>query len=414
MTEVESAVSGLGAYREVLRIPGAARFSASGAIARLPLAMIGLGAVLMLSGLDRSYSLAGVVAGTIAVFQGLAGPRIGRLADRIGQSKVMLPQVVVHVGALIAIVAAALAKAPAPLLVVLGAVVGASLPQVGAFSRARWATLLADDARVNTGLAVESLIDEVVFIVGPVLVTFLATAIAPAAGLIVACAVTAIGATLFLAQRSTEPRPHPHADDAAVPARAMAHTGLIVLVGSFVGIGCLFGLIEVSVVALTRERHHAGVAGLMLGLWATGSLFAGIAYGAIRWKHSTGRRYVLSAVALTAGALLVALTAGSLVITTLALMVAGLANAPILISGNTLVPDVVAPHAVTEAYTWLAVAIVAGAAIGSPIGGLLVDHVGGRSTLWAAPVAAGLCLAVAFVGRRWLTPVAADARSAEQ
>ena len=126
-------------YVRVLAVPGAAAFCGAGALARLPQGMIGLGSVLMLSGLGRSYTLAGLVAGAIAMSQSVVAPQISRLADHRGQARVLVPQLAVHVAALGALVAATEASGPGPLLVALAVAAGGSLPQIGAFARARGA-----------------------------------------------------------------------------------------------------------------------------------------------------------------------------------------------------------------------------------------------------------------------------------
>jgi MFS family permease len=354
---VTDAVRGIGlaGYRGVLGLPGAAAFSSAGALARLPQAMVGLGTVLLLVGLGRSYTLAGLVAGALALAQGVAAPWVSRLIDQRGQRWVLLPQLLVHVVAIGLLVLAGSRHAAAWLLLLSVAVlVGVSLPQIGSCARARWSTLLADDPRMHAALSIESLIDEAVFIVGPVLVATLATAIAPAAGLLAALGLVLVGGLLFLAQRRTEPAPRPRMPGHR-NSHAMRHRGLVVIVGVFFAIGMLFGLIEVGIVALTREHAHPGAAGTMLALWATGSLLCGTAYGAVQWRTSTARRFQLAAAAMAVGCVLIAATSASasLVAVTVALIIAGLANAPTLITGNTLVPAVVPAAAVTEAYTWL-------------------------------------------------------------
>jgi predicted MFS family arabinose efflux permease len=291
---------------------------------------------------------------------------------------------------------------PAGVLLVTGALVGASLPQFGACSRARWTALLAGDPHLHAALSIESLIDEAVFIVGPVLVTTLATAVAPAAGLLTALGLAAAGGLLFLAQHHTEPDPKPATLD-TVQTRAIRHSGLLVIIGVFFAIGMLFGLIEVGIVALSREHHHPGAAGTMLALWATGSLICGTAYGAIHWRIPPARRFQIGAGAMAGGCLLIATATYSLTTVTVALIIAGLANAPTLITGNTLVPTVVPARAVTEAYTWLGVTVFAGIATGCPIGGVLIDHSGAGTALWASVTASAAAAATALTGARTLT-----------
>ena len=155
-------------------------------------------------------------------------------------------------------------------------------------------------------------------------------------------------------------------------------------------------------VAITREHGNPGAAGVMLGLWATGSLLAGLAYGAIAWRVPARRRFVAAVAAFAAGTVLITATTESLFALTVALFVAGLANAPTLISGNTLVPAAVAPTAVTEAYTWLTVSVFAGIAVGAPIAGALIDHAGGQAALNASIAAGAATALIALLGYRTL------------
>lgn len=396
--------TGLTRYWYTLSLPGAAAFSVTGALARLPQAMVGLGSVLLLTGLHRSYTLAGLVAGAVAICQGLASPWISRVVDRQGQFRVLLPQLFIHVVGLGLLVLAAERDASAWLLMVLAALCGLSMPQFGACSRARWTSLLAGDSRLHVALSIESLIDEGVFVIGPVLVVFLATAVAPAAGLVTAQVFVLVFGLLFVLQRRTEP---PVQDVARTrPTSAIRHRGLLVVVGVFCGIGVLFGLIEVGVVALAREQGHPTAAGIVLSLWALASFVSGTVYGAVHWRASPVRRFQVGALCMGLGCVLVALASRSLGAVTVALIVAGLANAPTLITGNTLVPEVVPTNAVTEAYTWLVVAVFAGIAVGSAVAGVLIDQVGAAAALWASVAAGIAAAALATTGRRWLDPTA--------
>ncbi|MFD9705859.1 MFS transporter [Lentzea sp. NPDC059081] len=392
-------------YRQVWSVPGAAAFSSVGALARLPQAMAGLGAIVLITGLGGSYAVAGAVAGAISLSQGLLAPQFSRLADRYGQARVLAPQTVANVAALCTLVAAAQLRAGAVVLIALGVLVGVSLPQIGAFARARWTALLRGDPRLDTALAVESLIEEAVFVIGPVLVAAAATAVAPAAGLLTAAALVALGCTLFLVQRATEPVPG-SARRSGRRSRATAHAGLWVLIAVFLGIGALFGLIKVGVVALTREMGRPGVSGIVLALWAGGSLVSGVFYGSRTRRSAPARRFLLGAAAMAAGTVVVAVCSGSLVALTIALVVAGAANAPTLITGNALVTAVVPAHVVTEAYTWLGVTVFAGIAIGAPSGGALVDRFGAAGAFWAATGAGVVALLAAVLGGRLLRTTA--------
>jgi MFS family permease len=142
---------------------------------------------------------------------------------------------------------------------------------------------------------------------------------------------------------------------------------------------------------------------------------AGIAYGAVTWRAPARRRFRATVAAFALGTVLIAAANGSLPALAAALFIAGLANAPTLITGNTLVPEVVPRAVVTEAYTWVGVMVFAGIAIGSTLSGVLVDSGGGRAGLLAAITAAACALLITVLGGRVLAPPvrAANARLAE-
>lgn len=388
-------------YRAVLRIPGAAPFCSAGALARLPQAMLGLGAVLMLTGLGRSFTVAGLVSGAISLAQGVFAPRVGRLVDRVGQRRVLRPQLAAYTVVVAGLVTAAELDAPGWFLVAIAAVMGALVPQIGAMTRARWTHLLGDDPRLGRGLAIESVVDEAAYTVGPVLVAFVASAVAPAAGLLTALGITLLGSLAFLSLRATEPPPRPVPDGPHLGGDGERRSGAMhVLAAAFGGIGLVFGFVEVGVVALADELGHEGAAGWVLSAWAGTSLVAGLVYGSHAWRVGSDARFLAGLGALCVGALAVSLVNDSLLAVTVALMIAGMANAPTLIAGNSLVPQLVRPEVLTEAYTRLGVMISAGVAVGAAAGGPLIDRYGADSALWACGAAGVLTLAVGALGRR--------------
>ncbi|MGN6608617.1 MAG: MFS transporter [Jatrophihabitans sp.] len=383
-------------------------------LARLGQAMFGLGSVLLLVQSGRSFGVAGLVAGSISVAQGVSGPQVSRLVDRLRQRTVVGPQIAMHVVAAAALVTACVSGASTWLLVGLAGFVGASLPQTGALSRARWTALLEDSVMLERALAIESLIEEAVFVVGPVLVTALAMGVTPAAGLVGAAALTVAGTVMLLAQRGTEPA-HQRADPPLPVAgggedgrgrhrSALRRPGVMVLIAAFAAIGTMFGLVEVGIVALAHEQDQAGAAGAMLACWAGGSLLAGVAYGATAWRAAPARRFQAAAFAMALAAIVIAAAGAShsLLLTTAALFAAGFTNAPTLITGNSLVPTTVPVDNLTEAYTWLGVSVFAGIAVGTAFGGVLVDRAGASAALTAAIVAALAVAGAALRGHRYL------------
>ncbi|WP_051966739.1 MFS transporter [Kitasatospora mediocidica] len=398
-------------YLTLLRTPGAWTFLLPAFAARLPFAMLSLGIVLLVFDTQGSYGTAGAVAAVSAVAQALVGPQSGRLADRFGQAAVLVPSVLVHAVSVGTLIALALGHAPVWTLFLAAAPAGATVPQIGAMVRARWVSKLSDQppAHLNTAFAFESVTDEFTFVVGPVLATAIATGIAPAAGLVAEAALTLVGGLAFAAQRRTAPVRHPH-EPGAVRVSALASPGVRLLAGSFLGVGTVFGAMQVSVTAFAEAEGQAGVSGTVYGIFAGGSMLAGVLYGMVAWRRSARQRMLGSYTLLVLGcSTLWAMP--DLTSLAVAGLVCGLAIAPTLITGYTLVETLVADGAKTEAFTWLTGAIGLGLAIGSTVAGQLIDAHGPWTGFLVPVVGAGLGLVALVTLRRLLVAPGARTRT---
>lgn len=391
-------------YGALLRTPGAWTFLAPAFAARLPYAMLSLGILLLVFDTHGSYGTAGTVAAVSAVAQALVGPQTGRLADRYGQAAVLVPSVIVHAVSVGALIALALGHAPVWALLVAAAPAGASVPQIGAMVRSRWVAKLSADgapaAKLNTAFAFESVTDEFTFVIGPVLASAIATSVNPSAGLIAEAALTVAGGLAFAAQRRTAPARHPH-QPGARRVSALSSPGVRLLAGAFLGVGTVFGGMQVSVTAFTESVGQPGANGTVYGIFAGGSMLAGVLYGMIAWRRAAQQRLLASYALLVLGcSTLWAMP--NLVALSVAGLVCGLAIAPTLITGYTLVETLVADGAKTEAFTWLTGAIGLGLATGSTVAGRLIDS-HGPSAGFLVPVAgAGLGLVALVVLRHLL------------
>jgi MFS family permease len=389
-------------YAAVLRTPGTLRFSAAGALARLPMSMVGIGAVLMVQGLYDSYAMAGRVAAVLGLAQAFLAPQLARWVDRRGQRTVLLPALGVSVIGLGGLITAAVLGAPEWVLWSFAALAGGSQGSYGSMVRARWNHALDDPRRLHTAYSLESSIDELVYIVGPVLATTLATAVAAPSALVLAGVAALVGGLLFLVQRATEP-------PVVVPDAEARHRpvalipGMPVMVLIFVAMGVIFGSVEVTTVAFAEELGSKGLSGVVLAVFALGSLVAGLAYGARHFTSSAARRFVIGMAALGLGVSLV-LLAHSLWTLAAAMFVAGLAIAPTIITGNGLVQDMVGRHQLTEALTWVGTSIGIGTSLGASIAGARVDDAGAAAgflvTVGAGWFATLLALAASRTLRR--------------
>ncbi len=222
--------------------------TSTGFVARLPISMIGLGEVLLVSSQTGSYAVAGALSALGALSNAVFGPLLGRATDRYGQHRVLPALVTVHVLALTAFIVLVRAGAPTPALVVSVTLSGGTFPNIGALVRARWAFLLVGEPRLlRTAFAWESVLDEVIYVAGPVVATVLAVSVVDYGALAAVGLLLVIGTVLFVGSRGSEP------PAGGVPPRgqgsALRYPGVLGVTVAFVFLGGLFGSFEVVTVA---------------------------------------------------------------------------------------------------------------------------------------------------------------------
>jgi hypothetical protein len=390
-------------YLDVLRVPGAAAFSAAGGLARLPMSMVGIGTVLMVQAYTGSYAVAGRVSAVLVVSTALASPQVARWVDRAGQHRVMLPLLALTTAGLLGLVAAAALGAPEPVLWPLAVLAGGAQGSYGSYVRARWIRALGDPQRLHTAFSFESAVDELVYIVGPVLATVLATAVVPPGALLAAALAGGVGGLWFLLQRATEPPVVGHDAGAAAgsarargPRSAIFVPGMPVLALVFVAMGTIFGAADVSTVAFAQEQGHTGRAGFVLAAFALGSMVSGLGYGARHWTSPLSTRFAVGTVVLAAGVSLFFM-ARTLGVLALVMALAGLAIAPTVINGNAMVQQLVPAHRLTEGLAWVGTSIGVGSSLGSWLAGARIDAVGSHGGFLVAMAAGWTCVLLALV-----------------
>ncbi|MFE0194111.1 MFS transporter [Streptomyces sp. NPDC059008] len=393
-------------YRAIFGRPGTKSFSAAGLLGRMPLSMMGIGVVTMISQLTGRYGLAGALSATLALSAAVIGPQISRLVDLHGQRRVMRPATLVSLAAVAGLLLSAQQRWPDWILFVFAACVGC-VPSVGSMIRARWAELYRGSPReLHTAYSWESIVDEMCFIVGPILSIGLSTAWFPEAGPLLAGGFLAVGVFWLTAQRTTEPVPHPREHEAK--GSALRSRGLQVLVVTFVATGAIFGAIDVVTVAFAEEEGHKAAASLVLAVYALGSCVAGAVFGLLHLKGHPARRWTVGVCAMAVSMVPLQLV-GSLPLLAGALFLAGLSIAPTMVTTMALVEEHVPRAKLTEGMTWTSTGLAVGVALGSSAAGWVVDAAGAARG-YLVPGAAGvLAMLVAFAGYRRLRPQSAPA-----
>ncbi|MFW0756702.1 MFS transporter [Pseudomonas sp. H11T01] len=385
-------------YRELFNAPGARAFVLAGMIARMPISMTGIGLITMLSQLQGGYGLAGAVAATFALATAVCAPQVSRMVDRYGQGRVLPVSALIGGGALLMVLLCTRLQAPHWTLFVFAALAGC-MPSMSAMTRARWTELYRGQPQLQTAFALESVLDEVCFIIGPPLSVGLCVVAFPEAGPLAALLMLAVGVTAFVLQRGTEPPVHPHeAHERGSIIRSGAIRLLMLLM---VALGTIVGVVDVVSVAFAQQEGQPAAASIVLSMYAIGSCLAGLAFGALKLDIPLPRLFLYGGVA-TAVTTLPLLLAGDIFGLSMAVFVAGLFFSPTLIVAMALVENIVPPAKLTEGLTWLVTGLSIGVAIGAASSGWLVDAFGARSGFWVSIGAGVVVLAAAVQSYRRL------------
>ncbi|GAB3666258.1 MFS transporter [Nocardioides korecus] len=393
----------LSPYRRVLSTPGGLGFSLAGLVARMPMSMMTLGIVLLVSRTSGSYAVAGQVSAAYVVGNAASAVVHGRLADRFGQRPVLLGGALVHAVGTVALLVAVTRDAALPWALLTAAVAGIGQPQVGAMVRARWAHLLADPGDRHTAFSLEGVLDEVVFVTGPTLVTFVATAAAPPTGLVLAVVLGTVGTVALALQRRSAP---PAAPAGRARGRGRLPLGLLAVLGvAFLALGALFGALEVATVAVAQEQEHPAFAGVMLATFSAGSLVAGVVSGAATIRRHPLVRARLGLVLLALGTLPLPFLPG-LGWRAVVLTLVGLTLAPTLVALFSLVEQSVPAGRLTEAIGLVGTGVAGGIAPGAWAAGAVADGPGGGGSAYAVCIVAAVVAAVTALLVRRPAPVA--------
>ncbi|MBT2442167.1 MFS transporter [Streptomyces sp. ISL-36] len=372
-------------YVRLLATPGARAFTLGNLIARLPMGMFSVSAVIMIAGSYGSYALAGAVTATGLAATAVVAPWTARLVDRYGQARIAVPATALATLGSLALLLCVHFEAPVWSLFLAYAAT-ATTPNTGGMSRARWAHLhRGDPASLHTANAFEQAADELCFMLGPVLAAFLCSALFPEAGTLVGAVLLLTGVLIFAAQRATEPPVAPRS--AAASGSLLRAPGTASLLGVFLAMGAVFGAMEI----VTLAHVDGPLAGPVLALQAAGSCAAGLVYG--RAGRSAGLRTCLAAMTCLMTLPFLGAWTGSLAALAGGLLAAGMATAPTMVTGMTLVQRLTPPGRLNEGMTLAVTALLGGVAAGSALGGWTVEHAPTTTYAFLTPtVAAALAL----------------------
>jgi MFS family permease len=375
----------VGVYGSILRVPGVAAVVLATVIGRLPIGITGLAILLYVEDVSGSFASAGICAGALALGSAAGAPFQGRLVDRRGDG-VLIPLALIHAGGLVLIWLLGAASAPVALLALAAVVTGAALPPLSSVLRSRWPYLLESNPRlVASAYALDSVMIELIFVLGPLLTTVTVALVGAQYALVVSAACVLVGTVTMLAGLRGYGHPERTAEGTrALGLGALAAPGLQTLVLASLPVGFALGTIEVVLPAFSAEEGSKELAGVLLAVWSLASGAAGLAYGARPARERLTRVHLRFALLLPAGCA-VLFAASSPATMALLVILTGLPIAPLIASRNQLVERVAPRGTATEAFTWPLTALVAGVSLGAATAGSLVE-----SYAWSAGVVAAV------------------------
>ncbi|PBC64888.1 MFS transporter [Streptomyces sp. Tue6028] len=378
-------------YLEILRARHAARLLVGTLVGRLPNATAAIAVVLFVRAEGGTYSLAGALAAVYGVANAVGQPLLGRLVDLHGQPRVQLPAALVS--ALGMGVFAFAGTEPLPLAHVSMVVAGLFTPPLEGGLRALWPSVLGREEQVHTAYAMDAVAQEVMFTVGPLLVTLCVALWSAQAALLVLNVIGVLGALSVVV--SPPSRAWRSAPREAHWLGALRSAGLLALLAAFLCIGVALGSITVAAVSYADDHGGDAVYGWLMAGIGLGALVGGTVYGMRQWGGAPERR-LRGLVALLAVCYLpLTLVPGPVAMTALTTL-AGVFLAPCIACAFVLVDRHAPKGTVTEAFSWLVTTFTVGASVGTGLTGPVVER-GGAVWGFAVPSAAGAAALVVLL-----------------
>ncbi len=365
-------------------------------LGRLPIGITGLAILLLVQTSTGSFARGGAATACYVIGLATVGPALGRIIDRSGPRRTLLGCALAFPAALTLLVVAVHHFAAPWIVLLCAAAAGAAFPPITVCMRTYFRQRLRNDEQLSAAYSMESVLIELIFIAGPLLVAVFVGLASAAAAVLFAAACGFFGTLLFVRSPALlawriEPRSAPSL------LGPLAGPGFVPLVAVILCYSMAFGLLEVGLTAYATERANLPLAGVLLGLMSLGSALGGLAYGSRNWHLPLTRQFSLMLALMGAGLAVLALPWSGWSFA-LGCIFAGVVMAPALIIQSMLVAKTAPAAQLTEAFTWSTSALLSGVGIGVAAGGALLEVLPSAAAL----VAAALAALVAAAGARLL------------
>ena len=365
-------VISLARYSDLLAQPALRSAIAASVLGRLPIGITGLAILMLAQDTSGSFGRGGAVAACYVAGLATVAPLFGRLIDRYGPRSTLLACAFAFPAALAALVVALTSSAQLGIAFALAAIAGACFPPITVCMRTFFKQQLKEDQLLATAYSLESVVIELIFILGPVIVAIFVALASPAAAVLFAAACACAGTLLFQRSRALV-HWRIEARGKASLFGPLADPGFVPLLLVIVGYASAFGLVEIGTTAYATESGSPALAGILLGIMSIGSAAGGLVYGSRSWRLPLARQFPLMLALMGLGVAPLALLPSAWAFG-LWCLAAGIAMAPALIMQSMLVAKSSRPEHSTEAFTWSSTGLLAGVGLGLTIGGALLEY----------------------------------------
>jgi MFS family permease len=376
-------------YWSLLRTPGVARIIAAQLTARFPGGMLSLAFLIHIERAYHSYATAGIVLGAMSVGQAIAGPLTSRLMGRLGMRPVITATMVVCVGA---IVTMALVPLPVIGLVLVGFLAGVANPPIQPAVRTIYPKMV-NSRQLTPLFSLDASAQEIIWVVGPVVATFVSIQVSSVAGILLAAAFMLGGGIWFIAL--------PELGRVRIP-RSKRRFGVVlarpaVLLSTVVGFMLIAACAAVEAAVVASFGHGSASSGWVLAIFSVGSLVGGLTFGHVPiGPWALARRMLIISIGIGLAGL-----SGDFWWLSGMLFIAGIGIAPALTVLFAIVSASVRFSDTAEAYGWVGTGQLIGAALGSAVAGFIIDHYGAPTAILTAAGFAFLGCIIAVAFKRW-------------
>jgi MFS family permease len=376
-------------YWNLLKTRGVARILTAQLLARFPFGMLSLAFLLHIQSVTHSYGSAGLVLAATSIGQAIAGPLTSRWMGIWGMRKVLLLTMMICASAIGVI---ALVVMPLPLYMVVGFVAGLSMPPVQPAVRTIYPKMV-NSTQLTPLFSLDASAQEIIWVVGPVITTFVAIQISTVLAIVLAMAFLVGGGIWFISS--------PEVGRVRIP-RSNRNLGAVltrpaVLLSTITGFVLVGACAAVEAGVVSAFRNDSSEAGVVLSIFAVGSLAGGLSLGHVPigpWAMAQRMFAVFVGMSLAALSLNFWWLAASLAL-------AGIGIAPALAVMFAIVSSSVKFSDTAEAYGWIGTGQLIGAAIGSAIAGFLIDRFNAPGAFYVAAGFAFLGFLIPTIFRRW-------------